>query len=132
MEIMECNRIGHHRHSFVHGKRKMNVLLLFASRDILKYDRFFNFCGKKDRKRFSHGAQVKKPTLPKKVKINKETDNIVSRTNINLVTTTTLHFSINFDFLNTYVNVSQAIQKKMKLSYNVLKCTTTLTPFLNF
>ena len=72
MEIIECNRIGHHRHSFVHGKRKMNVMLLFASRDILKYDRFFNFCGKKDQKRFSHGAQVKKPTLPKRSKLTRK------------------------------------------------------------
>lgn len=89
MEITECKRLGQRRYS-VEGKRKMNVLLLFSLREILKWDRFYNLsCGKKDQKRFSHETQVKKSTLPKKVEINQETDNIVSLTNTNLVTTTT-------------------------------------------
>ena len=35
----------------------------------------------------SHGTQVNMSTLLKKVEINKETENVVSRTNVDLVTT---------------------------------------------
>lgn len=88
----------------------------------------------KDRKRFSHGTQVKKSTLPKNLEINKETVNIVLQTNTDLVITTTqstVHCSANLDFLNTY-KVPEPIQKKMKLSNNDLKSTITLTTYLNF
>ena len=88
----------------------------------------------KDRKRFSHGTQVKKSTLPKNLEINKETVNIVLQTNTDLVITTTqstVHCSANLDFLNTY-KVPEPIQKKIKLSNNDLKSTITLTTYLNF
>ena len=107
MEITECKRIGQRRYS-VQGKRKMNVLLLFSLRKILKWDRFYNLSwGKKDQKRFSHGTQVKNSTLPKKVEINQETDNIVSLTNTNLVTTTqsTVHCDTNLA-LSEYIRKS--------------------------
>ena len=63
--------------------------MLFASRDVSKCDRFCNMSsGKKSQERVSNEAQVKISTLIKKVEINEETENFVSWTNVDLVTTT--------------------------------------------
>ena len=54
------------------GKRKMNILLPFTSRDILKCDKLFILSNRNEgQKRFSHGIQVKISTLSKKVEIIK-------------------------------------------------------------
>lgn len=72
METMNFIRISKHKHSFVERKHRVNVLMLFALREILKYERFFStLSGKKSQKRVSQGKKVKMATHLKSLKLTK-------------------------------------------------------------
>ena len=68
----------------------------------------------KDRKRFSHGTQVKKSTLPKNLEINKETVNIVLQTNTDLVITTT-QSTVHCSAFLEYIQSARANTKENKI-----------------
>lgn len=124
METAESKTITKHRHSFVQGTSKVAVLLLLAWQDILKRHEFFKILSvKKVQKQLSHGAQIKKATLRKKVEINEETDNIVSETIVDLIITATqskVYGNANPAFLNTLDKVPKKMRKKVEQSNNFL------------
>ena len=91
---------------------------------MLKRHEFFKILSvKKVQKQLSHGAQIKKATLRKKVEINEETDNIVSETIVDLIITATqskVYGNANPAFLNTLDKVPKKMRKKVEQSNNFL------------
>ena len=59
-------------------KTLKECIVVIASRDVSKSDRFCNMSsGKESQEQVSHEAQVQISTLIKKIEINEETDNFV-------------------------------------------------------